>query len=92
MGTMRFVLWTTTCVAVGIALGTVEVGSGTAVQHVQRLVRQKGPRLDQLKDGATNLVDEVHKKVTAPKPAGPTERHSAAERSAIDDIIAKRQK
>jgi hypothetical protein len=92
MGTMRFVLWTTTCVAVGVALGTVEVGSATPVQHVERLLRQKGPRLDQLKAGATNLVDEVNKKVSVTKPAGPTERHSAAERSAIDEIIAKRQK
>jgi hypothetical protein len=92
MGTLRFILWTTTCVALGIGLGTVELGSRTAVQHAARLWKQQAPRLDEVRDGASDLVDDVRQRVGAAEATGPSERHSASEREAVDRIIAKRQR
>jgi hypothetical protein len=108
MGPLKFLTWTALCLAVGVGLGTVEFGGSTATQHAQKLWKQRGPRLDQVRDGASDLVDDVKKKVASSKePAapvkdaagtpptahsGPTEQHSPSERSAIDQIIARRQK
>jgi hypothetical protein len=92
MGTLRFILWTTACVALGIALGTVELGGRTAVQHAERLWKQKAPRLDKVRDGASDLVDDVRKRVSAAEASGPSEQHSASERQAVDQIIARRQR
>lgn len=92
MGILRFVVWTGCCVALGIALATVEVGGKTIVQHAERSWKQQSPKLEKVKDGAGELVDDVKKKVATHDPSGPTEQHSREDRQAVDQIIAKRQK
>lgn len=91
MGILRFVLWTTLCIGLGIFLGTYELGGKTPWESAQSLWKQQAPKLEKVKDGAEDLVGDVKKKVTAP-PAQPKERHTQDDRDAIDQIIAKRSK
>ncbi len=86
MGLIRFILWTGVSVGIGIAAATVEVGGRTPVQHVERVWKHDRPQLERASHDA---VEELKKKVSS-KDLGPKEQHSASDRSAIDDIIAKR--
>lgn len=88
MGLIRFVVWTGLCVALGVWLGTGQVAGKTPLEHAQRMWKGNGPAIE--KD-AKELVTDVKKKVaSATAPTGPKEQHSAEDRAAIDDIIAKR--
>ena len=80
MATLRFLLWTGLCVALGIGMATVEVGGHTPWSHLQRLWRHEGVK----------LVEEVKQKV-ASAPPEPKETHTKADRDAVADIIARRR-
>ena len=97
---MRFLItlvWTLTCVGVGIALSTVEVSGRTPWQHAQKLWKSDGEkRLGDVREQANGLVADVTKKVSSTvKDAAserPLDRHSPAERDALEKLIANRQR
>ena len=72
---------------IGIGLATVELGGRTPLKHIERLWKQERPQIERVSHDA---VEEMRKKVAAKDVAGPKEQHSASDRSAIDEIIAKR--
>ena len=90
MGILRFLVWTTLCIGLGIFLGTQEVGGKTPWQTLQGAWKKQSPKLDKVRDGAEDLVDDVKKKVSTQDP--PKERHNEEDRKAIDQIISKRSK
>lgn len=92
MGFLRFVIWTSLCVGLGIFLGTHDVGGKTPWQLMQGAWKQQAPHLEKVKDGAEDLVDDVKKKVSTQDVAQPRERHDKEDREAIDQIISKRSK
>ncbi len=92
MGLLRFLIWTTLCIAFGIFLGTYELGSKTPWQLMQGAWKQQAPRLEKVKGEAGDLVDDVKKKVSTQDVAQPKERHDKEDREAIDQIISKRSK
>lgn len=97
MGILRFVVWTATCIGLGIFVSTAEFGGKTPLQHLTRSWKQQSPKLDKVKESAEEVVDDVKKRVSTREPReanavkGPTEQHSSADRDAIDQIIAKRR-
>jgi hypothetical protein len=93
-GILRFVVWTTLCIGLGLFLGTHELGGKTAWQSVQSAWKQQAPRLEKAKEATEDLVDDVKKKVSTQDPAvqQPKERHNEEDRKAIDQIISKRSK
>ncbi len=89
---MRFVLlllWSTGCVAVGMFLGAHPPGGVSPAEQLEQTLK-KAPKLEQVREGAEDLVDGVKKKLAVDQ--RPVERHSEADRSAVDSLIAKRQK
>ena len=92
MGILRFVIWTTLCIGLGIFLGTYELGGKTPWQSMQGAWKQQAPRLEKVKGEAGDLVDDVKKKVSTQDVAQPKERHDKEDREAIDQIISKRSK
>jgi hypothetical protein len=90
MGALRFLLWTAICVGLGVGLATVEVGGRTPVSALERLWK-RAPKLDKVKEAGAEVVEEVKKKVGA-SAAEPRESHAKADRDAVADIIAHRQK
>ena len=90
---MRFIVWTTLCIALGIFLGSYEFQGRTPWQSMQAVWKQQAPALNKVKDSAEDLVDDVKKKVSTQDPAAqPKERHNKEDRQAIDQIISKRSK
>ena len=89
-------VWTLSCVGVGIALSTVEVSGRTPWQHAQKLWKSDGEkRLGDAREQATGLVADVTKKVNSTVKdlnEQPLYRHSPAERDALEKLIANRQR
>lgn len=87
MGFLRFIVWTGASVGLGIGLATVDVAGRTTLEHLQRLWATERPHLTR---DLRSTVDEVKKRTMGASSKVPSEQHSASDRSAIDDIIAKR--
>ncbi|MBE2248828.1 MAG: hypothetical protein IAE78_04705 [Myxococcus sp.] len=89
-------VWTLTCIGVGIAASTVEVSGKTPWQHAQKLWKTDGEkRLGDAREQATELAGQVSKKVGATVKdlnERPLDRHSPAERDALEKLIANRQR
>lgn len=93
MGILRFLIWTTLCIAFGIFLGTHRLGSKTPWELMQTAWKQQAPQLEKVKGDAEDLVAGVKKKVnTQDVGAQPKEQHDEDDRKAIDQIISKRSK
>lgn len=96
MRTFILLVWTLSCVGVGIALATLDVGGRTPWEHARKAWQSEGEkRVGEAKEHASGLVDDVKKKVTTTvKDAQerPLDRHSASERDALDKLIANRQR
>lgn len=92
MGILRIAVWTALCIGFGLFLGTYELGGRTPWQSVQGAWKHQAPRLEKVKDGAEDLVDDVKKKVSTQEISQPRERHNKEDREAIDQIISKRSK
>lgn len=93
MGLIRFVIWTTLCVGLGIFLGTYELKGRTPWQYAQSMWKHEGPRLEKVREDAEGFVEGVKRKVTDAQPATaqPSERHAPEERQAIEQLISKRK-
>jgi hypothetical protein len=76
MGFIRFLLWTSICVGLGIYAATYQVDGKTPVQHIQQIWNHSPAK----------------KMILAHEESAPTEQHSEADRDAINRLVAKRSK
>ncbi|HUM09473.1 MAG TPA: hypothetical protein VLT82_00835 [Myxococcaceae bacterium] len=87
MGLVRSCVWTVGAVGLGIALATVEVGGKTPLSAA-RAAWATSEAGDWLREHADEAVDRARGALGQPQK--PRERHSDADRAALDRIIAKR--
>jgi hypothetical protein len=89
---LKFLVWTALATGLGIALATYEVGGKTPVQHFQRVWKQNGmaTKLDGWKIGAREAFEDGKDSISRTWDKKPTERHSRADREAIEKLVAKR--
>ncbi len=92
---MRLVLlavWSVTCAGVGAFLATHRTTPSQLAEKSpeksERRPKQDRPVLEKLTEHAQDAVDTI-KRTTLNDPA-PKERHSEADRSAVDALIAKK--
>lgn len=82
MGFIRFLLWTSMCIGLGIFIGTWEIDGKSPAQHFKQIMKSAPsvpmPSLDQVKKLASSG-------------AAPTESHSEEDREAINRLVAKRK-
>jgi len=71
MGFIRFLLWTSMCIALGIFIASYEVDGKTPAQHFKQIWKNAA--------------------AARQAAAAPTETHSAADKEAINRIVAKRK-
>jgi hypothetical protein len=90
MGILRTVLWSAACVAVGVALATVNIGGKTPWDRARGLTDQ-APRLDSVKGEVEGAVATAKMKL-APKSDTPAEVHTESERDAVNALVARRSK
>lgn len=87
MEVLKAILWSAVCIALGIALASVEVHGKTPWGYV-RAATEHTPKLDGLKGDVENAV-EVAKRKLSTKPAAPTEKHTESERDAVNQLVAR---
>jgi hypothetical protein len=90
MAIFKTVLWSVGCVALGLALATVEVGGQTPWNRVRGLT-SRAPKLEAVRGELEGAVATAKVKL-APKQAQPTESHLDSEREAVNALVARRGK
>jgi hypothetical protein len=87
MGFLRKAVWTLGAVGLGIALASVEVGGRTPVERA-RVMWQRAEAGQWFRDRVDDAMDRARGAVGQPQ--RPRERHSDADRAALDRIIDNR--
>ncbi len=76
MGFIKWLLWTSFAIGLGIFLATYRVEGKTPVEHVERVWKSKG----------APLVESARGSVSTAKP---NEVHSSEDRAQVNKLIAK---
>ena len=77
MGFIRFLLWTSMCIGLGVFAAGYEVDGKTPVQHIQQIWNHSPAK----------KMLAAHEAAAAP-----TEQHTEADRDAVNRLMAKRAK
>lgn len=90
---LKFVAWTALAVGLGIFLSSYEIDGRTPLEHARHAWKHhvNPSKLDQLKDGLHDALDDAKGAIEEKTSKKPSERYSDDERKAINRIIAKRQ-
>ena len=93
MGTLKFLVWTTCAVGLGIFLAKGEVGGRTPLEHMERSWKRnvRPTQVDRLKDGLQDALDEAKDAVSRKTESGPRERITDEDRAAVNRIIAQKK-
>ena len=90
MGFIRFTLWTSICIGLGIFAASYEVDGKTPVQHVKQIWNKSPHSFEGTVEQAKKSLAS-HELVTHEK-SEPTEQHSDADRDAVNRLVARRSK
>lgn len=95
MGFLKFLVWTTCAVGLGIFLASADLDGRTPLEHLQRAwKRNVNPSaVDRMKNGVGDAFDDVKDAVgnVRADPDEPRERHSDADRAAVNRILARKK-
>ncbi len=88
MGFLKFLIWTTCSVALGIYVSTAQYEGGTPLQQIQRVWKRHGPSDSQVQSKVRGAVDSA--RTTVGRKAPPTEHFEPEDREAVNKLIAGR--
>jgi len=88
MGFLKFLIWTSCAMALGIYISTARYDGGTPLEQLQRVWKQHGPRDTELGSKVRGAVDSAREAVS--KKAPPTEHFEPEDREAVNKLIAGR--
>ncbi len=93
MGILRFLVWTACAVGLGIYLAKGQIDGRTPLEHMERAWNRTVPpsRMDRVKDGLENALDEAKNAVGRKAEEGPRERITTEDREAVNRIIAQKK-
>lgn len=92
MGFLKFLVWTTCAVGLGIFLAKGDVGGRTPLEHLERTWQRnvKPSKMDRIKDGLEDALDNA-KDAVSRKTDAPRERITEEDRAAVNRIIAQKK-
>ena len=89
MGFIKFVLWTSVAVGLGIFLASFPLFGKTPLEHAEKAWKaQATPAVAQLKEGLGDAMDQAKDVVASDKKI--RERHSPEDREEVNQLISKR--
>ncbi|NOK16545.1 hypothetical protein [Corallococcus carmarthensis] len=95
MGVLKFLVWTTCAVGLGVFLARGNVDGRSPLEHMERTwKRSMNPStVDRVKGRVGDALEDAKDAVSqkSANAAGPRERITAEDRAAIDNIIAKKK-
>lgn len=92
MGFLKFLVWTSCAVGLGIFLAKGDVGGKTPLEHMERTWQREArpARLDRIKDGLEDALEDARDAVSR-KADAPRERITEEDRAAVNRIIAQKK-
>lgn len=92
MGFLKFLVWTSCAVGLGIFLAKGEIGGRTPLEHMERTWQRnvRPTRMDRIKDGLEDALDNA-KEAVSRKADAPRERITEEDRAAVNRIIAQKK-
>jgi len=92
MGFLKFLVWTTCAVGLGIFLAKGDVGGKTPLEHMERTWQRNvhPTRMDRIKDGLEDALEDA-KAAVSRKTDAPRERITEEDRAAVNRIIAQKK-
>jgi hypothetical protein len=100
MGLLKFLVWTSCAVGLGIFLATGEVDGRTPLDHMERAwkrnvrpshMERMKDGVDRVKEGLEDVLDEAKDAVGKKGVEGPRERITAEDREEVNRIIAQKK-
>jgi len=98
MGILKFLVWTTCAVGLGVFLARGQIEGRTPLEHMERAwKRNTSPSrmdrmrdgVDRVKDGLGDALDEAKDAVGKKTDAAPRERITQKDREAVNRLIAQ---
>ena len=87
---LKFLVWTTCAMGLGLWLSTVSIDGKTPVEHIQKAWKKHGSGANLA--GVKGLIDDALSDAKDLSAGKPQEKHTEAEKDAVNKIIAKHQK
>ena len=100
MGLLKFLVWTTCAVGLGIFLAKGEIDGRAPLDHMERAWKRnvRPSHMDRVKegvgrvkDGVEGALEDARDAVGRKTEAGPRERITAEDRAAVDRLIAQQK-
>lgn len=100
MGILKFLVWTTCAVGLGIFLATGQIDGRTPLDHMERAwKRSTRPSqmervkdgVDRVKDGLEGALDDARDAVGQKTDTPPRERITSEDREAVNRLIAQKK-
>jgi hypothetical protein len=93
MGLLKFLVWTACAVGLGVFLAKGQIGGRSPLDHMERAWKHNVPpsRIERVKDGLEDALDEAKEAVGRKTDAAPRERITAEDREAVNRLIAQKK-
>ncbi|WP_224365082.1 hypothetical protein [Hyalangium versicolor] len=100
MGLLKFLVWTSCAVGLGIFLAKGQVDGRTPLDHMERAWKRNvhpsqmdrmRDGMDRVKDGLEDALDEAKDAVGKKSESAPRERITAEDREAVNRLIAQKK-
>ena len=90
---LKWLIWTVCAVALGVYLASGDIDGRTPLEHAQRAWKQtvNTSKIDRLKDGLGDTLEDAKDKVTGKPAKPPRERITRDEREAVNRLIAQQK-
>jgi hypothetical protein len=98
MGILKFLVWTTCAVGLGIYLAKGQIDGRTPLEHMERAwkrntspsqVERMKDGVDRVKNGLEDALDDAKEAVGKKTDAAPRERITQQDREAVNRLIAQ---
>lgn len=98
MGFLKFILWTSCAIAIGVGIATWEVDGRTPLEHGERAWKRTGSTgsvkslASDLGESMEDAIDSAKDTLGAKNPGAPRESYRAEDRAAVEQLISQRAK
>ncbi len=92
MGFLKFIVWTSLSIGIGVYISTARYPNGTPLEQVERFFHRHLPpeKVESIEADVKTAVDSVARRTIARREP-PTERHTQPEREAVTRLISKKR-
>jgi len=89
MGFIKFLVWTSLSIGIGVYISTARYPNGTPLEQVERFFHRHLPpgRMESLEADVKTAIDSAARRTVARREP-PTERHTAQEREAVTRLAS----